>query len=423
MARRNKVRTAGAGGLSRSALPRTRYPDRRFRTASVELTGDLRWVRYELMPPDRLRRGLGDAVLQSTPLAEVDWANLFAYMHRRFGPPTLGSDDYKDASAAWLLRSPDPQVFVRVLPSPSGAWNSFLVGVPPALAPSSEGLDTRHLTRVARAYRAVLMDLLRPVCVRDIEINALGRVEDDRLCRHDEKRDEPVYMVDYHESCGRGIPLGVVGEGWPDLLSALDILGDGDIPRGMVQMVNLGRERIASTLRTEPSRVRNLVLACAGDSPQVGELVSAAGPQIKVMREMLFEGLVRNRRVPAWTDEELVRAGRMVYALGGSVDVDEAVQALRMAKRMDGFWIGLSRACRGDFPDEFVPSTDLWTDMNEVSRVIRRIRRGKYPALSAWLGGLLREPDGRETFARMLYRLARAAAERRAGDQDGGVGS
>lgn len=68
---------------------------------------------------------LDDAVLGGTPLKKCQWATLFAYMHRRFGPPHIGGDDYKDLSASWMLTTPDCEVFVRVNPSLSGPGFSF----------------------------------------------------------------------------------------------------------------------------------------------------------------------------------------------------------------------------------------------------------------------------------------------------------
>lgn len=49
----------------------------------------------------------------------------FPYLWRRFGPPRRGCDPYKDI-AGWLLRTPDPEVFLAVAPSASAL--SYNVG-------------------------------------------------------------------------------------------------------------------------------------------------------------------------------------------------------------------------------------------------------------------------------------------------------
>lgn len=113
-----------------------------------------------------------DEILYGTPLRDVGWAELFAYMHRRFGPPLLACNDLaKHLSEPWALGTPDPDVVLLVAPSLSGPAFSFFVTV-------RKGLTRADLKdRAAQAYRTTLLDLLRPVWMRDQAMNAMGEVE------------------------------------------------------------------------------------------------------------------------------------------------------------------------------------------------------------------------------------------------------
>ncbi len=191
---------------------------------------------------------LEDKVREATPLADVGWANLFAYMHRRFGPPNEGGDTHKDFSAGWFLTTPDPDVFVLVRPTPTYVWRMLS----PYIACDSEPVDQfgptdPRIHRIAAAYRATLLDLLRPVHVRDVPIDARGEVGADEGVfdiadgipgledMDDDAQGHAVeaYDVDPHPACGIPIPAAMVdGDGWGDLCSLASRLGDGDIAKG-----------------------------------------------------------------------------------------------------------------------------------------------------------------------------------------------
>ena len=49
----------------------------------------------------------------------------FAYLHRRFGPPTGKGDGDKDLGASWMLTTPEPDVWVRFYPGAGGIWDCF----------------------------------------------------------------------------------------------------------------------------------------------------------------------------------------------------------------------------------------------------------------------------------------------------------
>lgn len=192
-----------------------------------------------------LRRSFGeefdfpnDPVLEASPLAGVDWATLFAYMHRRFGPPHLGADPYKDLSAGWLLSTPEPDIFLRIQPA-FGAWFSLS----PMIDSDEKGheleLDPADKERALNAYRDVLLDLMRPVAVRDSSINALGRIDESTemaaaLFGVGDEDEDAGFGVSYAPSSGYPMPLGFFGgEDWPTLVEIVSSYGDDD--EGLVE--------------------------------------------------------------------------------------------------------------------------------------------------------------------------------------------
>lgn len=184
-----------------SLLPRKDF----VATLAVDWTGRLVSARSIWSSAYDPGNPFADTILDDTPLKSAEWATLFAYMHRRFGSPNIGGDNYKDLSARWLLTSPDPDLFLTVGPSLSGAWFSFT----PFFRTDKEGflrnleISKERRAEIDTAYRDVLLDLLRPVCVRDAHINALGELDDDDVAlEYDEQADQYLFEVDRHSSCG-----------------------------------------------------------------------------------------------------------------------------------------------------------------------------------------------------------------------------
>jgi hypothetical protein len=191
------------------------------------------------------------------------WSTLFAYMHRRFGLPHVGGDDYKDLSAGWRLTTPDASVFVWVSPSvvsPRFGFSAMvLVGKGEREAPETM-VETARL-----AARATLRDLLRPVCVRDSHINAHGLVDDEDMFgadQADEEADEdaPTLEVEFAPTSGLPMPLGVFGgAGWQPLLSLAGHYGQGDLGRGIEVIAERMRAQALEGLAEEVPAVRALV--------------------------------------------------------------------------------------------------------------------------------------------------------------------
>lgn len=217
-----------------------------------------------------------DPVLAKTPLAACDWGHLFAYMHRRFGPPNMAGDPHKDLSAGWILASPDPDVFVAIRPFPADACCSFepYLRVEPGIFGLSRGsLTSTRRAAVAAAYRAVLLDLLRPVAVRDTYINALGELGesplDQALTGDDEDRDDDRpedngFSFEAHPDAGTPMPAGLFGGAdWSAFCALIAWAGDGDVGRGRQALQARLRAEFLETVRNRDIGFRRVVYAMA----------------------------------------------------------------------------------------------------------------------------------------------------------------
>ena len=131
----------------------------------------------------RLWRGAKSGFVDPGKFAELtgnaEYGPLFAYMYRRFGVPEFGSDNHKEI-ANWYITTPDKNVVLCVSPRPSGCRHSF--GYMMNIAVYDDwryrNNDTQ-IKKVEAAIRAAMVDLCTPVFVRDVPINAAGRVPDD----------------------------------------------------------------------------------------------------------------------------------------------------------------------------------------------------------------------------------------------------
>lgn len=110
----------------------------------------------------------------------------FMYLFRRFGYPIYGWDDHKDI-VSYYLTTPDPDVILWCKPYCTPDL-SFGYGVSPALDKEAmQAVSANWRTfdkhpihqRIDRAIRAALTELWRPVYVRDVPYNIIGRVYDD----------------------------------------------------------------------------------------------------------------------------------------------------------------------------------------------------------------------------------------------------
>jgi len=126
-------------------------------------------------------------------MGPINWGELFAYMYRRFGPTEYGSDYHKEI-ACWYITTPDPNVVLVVTPRPSSIRFCFGYHVNERIY--YDRRNKGQVEAVNRALKAAMRDLLVPTNVRDIFINAAGRVKDE---------DIPEETVGYFKHAGCGV--------------------------------------------------------------------------------------------------------------------------------------------------------------------------------------------------------------------------
>lgn len=111
----------------------------------------------------------------------------FAYLFRRFGYPISGWDDYKEL-VSYFLTTPEPDVILWCKPS-SHLRYSFGYGKSLELSDKTMRLEMEFRgvewkahpirKRIESAITAAMTELLRPVFVRDVPYNIVGRVPDE----------------------------------------------------------------------------------------------------------------------------------------------------------------------------------------------------------------------------------------------------
>lgn len=138
--------------------------------------------------PHDLAKEIFDARREGEP--QDRRADQVLYLFRRFGYPVYGWDGYKSV-IDYVLTTPDPDVVLWCKPA-SAYWISFGYGVSDALRRDADIAEWMWRSgprdvewerievyqRVYRAVRAAMRELLRPVYIRDVDYNYLGRVRD-----------------------------------------------------------------------------------------------------------------------------------------------------------------------------------------------------------------------------------------------------
>ena len=125
-------------------------------------------------------------------LGKINYSELFVYMYRRFGPSEFGSDYHKEV-VCWYLTTPDENAVLVVTPRPSIKC-SFGYHVNDRVY-----YDHRNIvqtTALNAALKSAMLDLLVPTNIRDVFINAAGRVKDE---------DIPEETVEYFKWAGCGV--------------------------------------------------------------------------------------------------------------------------------------------------------------------------------------------------------------------------
>lgn len=113
-----------------------------------------------------------------------NYSSLFVYMYRRFGISESGSDPYKEI-ACWYITTPDPAVALMVSPRPSGLRYSFGYLIDTNVYNYHSHDDIEAIKTVIEPFlKQSMKDLLIPTNVRDVFINAVGKVSDDDIGRN-----------------------------------------------------------------------------------------------------------------------------------------------------------------------------------------------------------------------------------------------
>jgi hypothetical protein len=366
--------------------------------------------------------GLEDKVIERTPLKNVDVAMLFTYMHRRFGLPTIGGDDYKDLSASWLISTPDPDLALMVSPSFAGSIFSFrpVISLPGKDRDELEAITGIRLEELASAYERTLLDLLRPVLQRDMDFNVLGEITDDNSVpewAEPDEDDDDAYdrLPRYHESCGTPMPEGIFGtDDWQRVLSIFRKQGDGDIASGMRAFVDKFEQdalNVAAGSRPFilPIIAAGLVLARLPDAKTKIERIgiSAADPRISEFCQASFgNGLSKN---PSdWflsvSENDILEALDVVKEFGaGTHGLAEAIENIPRSQLMHTAWKSFLEVSGGEFDENLIPEAQ-YIRFSDVE-IWRKNLAASNASVSEWAEELFRKKHGDVVLATILSRL------------------
>jgi hypothetical protein len=357
-----------------------------------------------------------DPVLSSSPLAAVNYATLFAYMHRRFGPPHIGGDDYKDLSASWVLSTPEPDILVSVSPSLSGTWFSFSPYLVSAERLAPEALASQF-ERIKAAYGDLLMDLLRPVCVRDSHINALGPLGDDELSAslfaRDKKSGESIFAVKYAASSGYPMPLGLFGNpGWAALVGIIRTFDPSNMEQATRKAVETLQGLALPDLGAAQWPIQRLVLL--GAWSEKAELAEKAGlDQACVARLEAEVAAILSDEDPDFsvvgemTDDRVAAANHLLARLGyGSrSELNGAVHNYR--RRAAGAAVLAElREALGDRDTALITPAAPWVSVDAYAEEIAALGDEK---LKTWAEAAIGDKYRRQAFQNIAWNLHHAA--------------
>ncbi len=129
----------------------------------------------------------------------ANYATIFTYMFRRFGPSQHGSDDYKEIMR-WWLTTPDPNVGLTVSPRPGGLIFSFGYAIKRSVYNNNE--DEKQVEAVMKALLSAVADLMEPTYIRDEYMSAAGDADYPEQNEDDEDEDGE---IGYFKWAGYGI--------------------------------------------------------------------------------------------------------------------------------------------------------------------------------------------------------------------------
>ena len=370
-----------------------------------------------------------DAVLIASPMRDSTYATLFSYMYRRFGVPPLPGDDYKDLCGGWMLTTPSPSLVVLVRPSLTGPEFSFIPFY--VRNRSRDDLQVRDIgdlrlapeavSALKSAYQALLLDLLRPVGVRDSYMNALGEVDQDSNLMRCNKDGEFVYVAERHDSAGFGVPVGLVGcKAWPALCALIGKAGDGDMVTGSAAVVAQLRAPVLAEAVGESLPVKRLILLGVGeDGLQIGPSLGLTGDEQKQLLDECALFYLSGRQ----DDDDHERASRIETILDESTDsvaatacgylnrlaygtkrVPELLSRALTDRALSAAWADLTESGDGDFPFEAIPGVTL--EAADLQHSLRsNFEAGGHLRLVAWLDRTVSRRRGAEALTWIVMHL------------------
>ncbi|WP_327210246.1 hypothetical protein [Rhizobium leguminosarum] len=341
---------------------------------------------------------LDDLVLKKTPLRNVEPSMLFTYMHRRFGLGNLAADRFKLLGAGWRLTTPHPKLVLFVTPSFSAPGFSFMpyVAAETELEPL-EWLTEEIVAEMAAAYRRTLLDLLRPVCERDVYFNALGPITQENRApawtqpKNDAERET---FPRYHENSGVPMPDGVFGtENWHRLLGLLNVKGGGDTAAGIQSMIDGAEDAAFEELFAESEKLHPVVgalLWSAGSSDakclvdrigldeagvgRMGELFRVVGnPWVQEPSEWLL----------SLAADDVRRCGEIVERFGLFGEVDKCVANLLVVQCFAVEWKLMAELFGENYDDDFVDD-DRFPTKTTISSFRDRVAEAGLKSVVEW---------------------------------------
>ncbi len=386
------------------------------------------WGQKSSDPKAPIPIGLNDIVLEESPLNEVTYATLFTYMQRRFGASPFGSDDYKDLCGGWMLRTPSPSLLVMVTPAFNGAYFCFR---PVYLRSANDdkkahyieelNLPRKMILELKSAYKKLLLDLLRPVCVRDAFFNAVGEVSEDSALMKSNRDGDLIYKADFHESAGYGVPPGLVGcDAYPLLCNMLIKEGKGNIAKGATAVLKLLHEPAMEEAAAAPLPVKRLIVM---GLDKYSELARSLGLTQKEVNQFkiddaliqqyawgLAQGGKRATQVESLleetTDQVLKMAIGLLDRLGiGGEFVAETFSTALTNWTTSAAWADLHRVSNGEFPEDIIKDID-GLDGKKVAALVRsRLKKAGHSPFVAWVDKTLSRPRGIEAFHKLAIKI------------------
>ncbi len=361
---------------------------------------------------------LEDKVLERTPLKDAEVSMLFTYMHRRFGLPSLGGDDYKDLSAGWLITTPMDDLALIVSPSFAGMGFSFrpVVSLPAKGRDGLQEITGERLQAMVSAYERTLLDFLRPVIQRDMDFNVLGEISDKNpVPDWHGGEDDDVYdrLPRYHETCGLPMPDGIFGnKDWQQLLALLGRMGGGDIAKGMEVFVLEAEERAFENARKARPEILPIIAAgffLAGID-NAREKISALGVDAEDKRvgEFVRGAYGNGGDAPPsdWfmsvTEADIRESVELVSAFGvGTHYMTKGVENIAREQRYTIEWARFVEISDREFDEDLIPDVQYITGA-AVEEWRRNVAASGDTRLSEWAEELAGDVTGRQTLARIL---------------------